>query len=55
VADLAEDASSTLLGIVQPVIRGKEACIHAIVERQWFVHFLQETSSVEPPKAQSGD
>ena len=36
-ADLAEDAASALQGIVEPVIGGKEACIHPIVERQWFV------------------
>src|SRR5580704_11321772 len=37
-ADLAEDAPSTLEGVIQPVIRGEEACIHAIVERQWLLH-----------------
>src|ERR1700734_1775900 len=42
-ADLAEDAPSPLEGVIQPVIRGEEACIHAIVERQWLMHVAQKT------------
>ena len=43
VADFADDAPSTLLRIVQPVVCGKEARVHAIVEREWFPHVVEKT------------
>lgn len=52
VANLTKDSSSALQRIVQPVIRGEEACIHAIVERQRFMYFLQE---ILEPNCQWGE
>ena len=41
-ANLAEDTTSALLRIVQPMIGRKESGIHAIVEGQWFTCFAQK-------------
>ena len=54
-ADLAENASASLLGIVDPMIGGNVARIHAVVDGQRFVDLRQKLFQSARPWARSGD
>src|ERR1700692_1940949 len=53
VTDLTQDTASALLWIIEPVVRGKKACVPTIVNRQWLMDFLQKTFHMDRERRKS--